>query len=97
MERRKNTAAFLSWTQGSLFSFSQEDVIYMNPYTSRITAPLIQIKQASPVGKDQSGKRYKGYVRFKWYFTKKDSTMEMTQDDFVRFLISGSLEEGHEI
>ena len=89
IERRKNTVPFLSWTQGSLFSFSKDDVLYKNPHSDLSTAPLIQILQASPVDIDSSGQRNKGYVRFRCFFSEKDSTLEMTQDDFVRYLISG--------
>lgn len=95
MERRKNTVPFLSWTQGSLFSFSKDDVLYKSPHSDRSNAPLIQILQASPVGKEPSGQRYKGHIRFRWYFSEEDSTVEMTQDDFVRFLISGPVEQPH--
>lgn len=89
LERRKNQIPFLMWTQGNNFGFSQGDIIYRNPYTGSSNAPLLQIDSASSAGPGESGKRSPGHVRFTWHFTGDDTTREMTQDEFVRLLISG--------
>ena len=89
LERRKNKVPFLIWTQGNNFGFSQGDIIYRNPFTGSGNAPLLQIDSASSAGLGESGKRSPGHVRFTWHFTGDDTTREMTQDEFVRLLISG--------
>lgn len=89
LERTKNKIPFLMWTQGNNFGFSQGDIIYRNPYTGSSIAPLLQIDSASSAGSGERGKRSPGHVRFTWRFTGDDTTREMTQDEFVRLLISG--------
>ncbi len=88
MERKKNTVSFLAWTQGSNFGFAKGDIIYKNSYTGSSISPLIQIDAASPVSV-QDRERLPGYVKFSWHFTENNTSHNMTQDDFVHFLVNG--------
>lgn len=88
MERKKNTVSFLAWTQGSNFGFAKGDIIYKNSYTGSSISPLIQIDAASPVSV-QDGERLPGYVKFSWHFTENNTSHNMTQDNFVHFLVNG--------
>ena len=92
------------WTQSNCFDFKAEDILYDTPKAYRIWSEALQhirlcvmVKQASSAGPTGKGNpRFPGRVNFEILLPKEDRSSlvkkgkhEMTQDDFVRFLISG--------
>lgn len=100
------------WEQGVSFNFTAGDIIH-DADTEGITLwsdclkvinRQIQIKRASSAGIGEDGIRYKGSVTFKLYATDEErkgmapmGEFTTTQDNFIRFLISGELREDHDL
>ena len=107
-ERVKNKKKTLVWTQGSSFSFKIGDTLYDTPNAYRVWSEAlksinlcIQVKTTSSAGSTEGDSgRFPGSVTFTILTPNKDRSKIvergehiMTQDDFVRFLISGPPEE----
>lgn len=107
-ERVANKRKALVWTQGSSFHFSAGDVIYDTPEAYKVWSEAlksigvcVQIKIGSSAGPIEGGTgRYPGSVTFAILTPNEERTKiveraehSMSQDDFVRFLISGPPEE----
>jgi len=107
-ERVENKKKTLVWTQGSSFSFKTGDILYDTPKAYQLWSEAledinlcIQVKTASSAGSAEGDSgRVPGSITFSILTPNKDRSMivergehTMTQDDFVRFLISGPTEE----
>lgn len=94
----------LAWTQGAAFSFKAGDTIYDTPTAYdkwsdalRTIHLCIQVREASGAGLvEGSTIRHPGVVRFAAFRPNADRASldpvgehTLTQDDFVRFLITG--------
>lgn len=91
------------WTQSGCFSFKDADTIYDSTRAYgewsealKHTNFYIQIKTGIPAGQAEGGTRFPGSVILEFYTPDANRTKivkrgkhSMTQDDFVRFLISG--------
>ncbi len=100
------------WEQGVSFNFTADDIIHDADIAGiilwsdclKIINRVIQIERASSAGIGEDGSRYKGSVIFKLYATDEErekmtplGEFTTTQDDFIRFLISGELREDHDL
>ncbi|NCC62220.1 MAG: hypothetical protein EOM12_15070 [Verrucomicrobiae bacterium] len=107
-ERVVNKMKALVWTQGSSFHFNTGDTIYDTPDAYKVWSEAlktigvcVQIKTGASAGNTEGGTgRFGGSVTFAILTPNKDRTTivergehSMSQDDFVRFLISGPPEE----
>ena len=107
-ERKVNKKPTLVWTQGASFSFKVGDTLYdtLDAYKSwsdalRTIDLCAQVKMGSNAGPvDSNSGRFDGLVKFSIFTPTQDrsrlverSEHTMSQDDFVRFLISGLPEE----
>lgn len=107
MTRYEKKIPYEVWTQGSNFGFKQGDILYdtaegYSEWTIAITRIrlAVQVRAASDVAPARSNSpRFPGSVEFE--ILKPDSAKihlvatskhTMSQDDFVRYLISGELE-----
>lgn len=104
--RIENGSAIEVWTQGANFAFKAGDVIYDHPdgyftwkFALRSIKLCIQIKQGIDVAPaTSSSRRQSGRVDFqiltpdpKNVALVHKSKHRLSQDDFVRFLISGAI------
>ena len=107
-DRVVNKKKTLVWTQGSSFNFDIGDTIYNTPDAYKVWSEAlktigicVQIKAGSSAGPPEGGTgRFAGSVTFTILTPNKGRTTlveraehSMSQDDFVRFLISGPPEE----
>jgi hypothetical protein len=107
-ERIKNKKKTLMWTQGSSFSFKTGDTIYDTPDAYKVWSEAlktiglcVQVKTgASAVPAEGDTGRFAGSVTFSILTPNNDRSKivergdhTMSQDEFVRFLISGPSEE----
>jgi hypothetical protein len=107
-DRVVNKKKTLVWTQGSSFHFNTGDTIYDTPDAYKVWSEAlktigvcVQIKTGSSAGPTEGGSgRFAGSVTFAILTPNKNRTKivergehSMSQDDFVRFLISGPPEE----
>lgn len=91
------------WTQSGCFSFKQSDTIYDSSSAYQCWSEAlkainlgVKVKMASPAGTGEGNNRYRGFVLFVVMMPDSERTMlvdkfewQLTQDDFVRFLING--------
>ncbi len=107
-ERIVNKKKTLVWTQGSSFHFKTGDTIYDTPDAYQVWSEAlktiglcVQIKTGTSAGPTVgSTGRFPGSVTFSILTPTKDRSKvvdrgehSMSQDDFLRFLISGPPEE----
>ena len=107
-ERIENKKKTLVWTQGPSFCFKTGDTIYDTSNTYQVWAEAlktiglcVQVKTGAGAGPTEGGTgRFVGSVTFAILTPNKDRSKivergehSMSQDDFVRFLISGPSEE----
>lgn len=107
-ERVQNKNKTITWTQGSSFSFKVGDMLYDTPgaYTNWSEALTqiglgVQVDTASNAGpSEENTGRVSGRVTFSIFTPNEDRTKivrravhTLSQDNFVRFLISGPTEE----
>ncbi len=99
------TPASPGWTQSTCFAFKGQDTIYDTPKAHQIWSAALQeigfsviVQSASSAGQGAvgSGRRYAGNVGFAVCSPSEDKqklirrfTTSLSQDDFVRFLITG--------
>jgi hypothetical protein len=107
-DRVVNKKKTLVWTQGSSFNFNTGDTIYDTPDAYKVGSEglktigvCVQIKTGSSAGPTEGGTgRFGGSMTFTILTPNKNRTTivergehSMSQDDFVRFLISGPQDE----
>lgn len=106
--RSVNKQKLLVWTQGSSFYFNAGDTIYDTADAYKVWSEAlksigicVQVKVGLSAGLNEGGTgRYGGSVTFAILTPNKDRSKiveccqhSMSQDDFVRFLISGPTDE----
>lgn len=84
--RRKKQVSYWEYVQNGVFSFDVGDIFYRSEKEHEKGMDGLQIQSASPVS-IIDGERYPGHVTFRYAHSK--ITEEMTQDEFVYFLIFG--------
>lgn len=107
-ERVQNKNKTTVWTQGSSFAFKAGDMLYDTPEAYRIWSEAlkhiglcVQVDSASSAGPTEGRiGRFSGTVSFSIFTPNEDrskivrrSTQTISQDDFIRFLISGPSDE----
>lgn len=92
--RKRNKKSYSVWTQGSAFSFKQGYTIHRAD--GGMIVQVLKAKEAIPGRK--TIKRDSGYITAQCFapnsgetIWKKDAIINMTHDEFVRFLITGSV------
>ncbi len=102
-ERKKNKKPYWVWTQGADFSFAAGDIIYDTPDGYKVWSEAlksikrcVQISEAKPAGGAEEGDRYSGLVKAKVFRPNEkrsalclEQELQMTQYDFVSYLIFG--------
>ncbi|MCK5595787.1 hypothetical protein KAI19_06365 [bacterium] len=107
--RKTNGIEELVWTQSSRFSFDTGDTIYDTSYAYmnewlealKYIKLCVQVNEAiNATPADKTHKRMSGMVNFDIFIPNKQKSKltnigkhTLTQDDFVRFLISGPKED----
>lgn len=110
-ERQQYKKKYYKWTQGSLFSFSRGDTFYdsqdgYKPWDEALKKIFlcIQVEQARPVSFNPMG-RDAGLITISFYAPNRErkkvikvgNEVEMTHDDFVEFLIFGTIQTNHSV
>ena len=102
-ERKKDKQSYWVWTQGADFSFSVGDTLYdtfeaYKPWNEALITVNIclQVTRAVPAGGSDSGFRFPGKISADVLLPNKQRTklrkaleIEMTQHEFVSFIIFG--------
>lgn len=97
------SSASPGWSQSACFSFRQSDVLYDSPKAYGAWGEAlkelnlgVEILKASPAGQGGNGTWFPGHILLRIHITNGErtkliprGTYEMTQIDFVRFLIVG--------